>query len=237
MSTPALEIRAEPLTTRCARPLHRAEHACLGISPFNSYFSTERITALLAWADQRFDTLHLFIPDRAAAHTLEALGYPPERARHKARRQARYLRNKIDRALEQAGLDTGAGIILDAAALDGRPQYAALLEECHARYASDTDFRDACLDASRWVLHSRAGTHPTPAQQHAAVPYFLAELPLFLDTPSIVGADSSVFCYHNPPEFLRALYSHELSCTPHPHQGFATVVTPATAGQPAGTVR
>lgn len=54
--------------------------------------------------------------------------------------------------------------------------------------------------------------------------YFLAELPLFLDTPSIVGTETSVFCYHQPPEVLRRLYAGGLGRRPSAGQGFAVVV-------------
>ncbi|MGP4089377.1 tRNA-dependent cyclodipeptide synthase [Streptomyces sp. KR55] len=37
-----------PLSGRCAEVVERAEHACFGISPFNSYFSTARIRELAA---------------------------------------------------------------------------------------------------------------------------------------------------------------------------------------------
>lgn len=222
-----VEITAEPLTEQCAEPWVRGEHACLGISPFNSYFSLERITALVRWANKRFCGWHLFVPDQAAAYTLEAAGYAPERARRKAHRQARYLRNKIDAALAHAGIADGDALVLDGAALEHHSHYTALLAEAHEQFATDAVFRDACLGASRWVLQARTDEEPTSEQLHSAVRYFLAELPLFLDTPGLVGTDSSVFCYHQPPTFLHALYQRELPCRPHHGQGFATVTAEA----------
>lgn len=50
-----------------------------------------------------------------------------------------------------------------------------------------------------------AGQAPDEEQVEHAVRYFLAELPLFIDTPAIVGAGTSVFCYHKPPAVLRRL--------------------------------
>ncbi|ALV33206.1 hypothetical protein AS200_15080 [Streptomyces sp. CdTB01] len=58
-----------------------------------------------------------------------------------------------------------------------------------------------------------------------AVRYFLAELPLFVDTPAIVGAEVSVFCYHRPPAVLRRLYGRELAWHPAPGQGFAVLAS------------
>lgn len=225
MTGAVAEIDAQPLTQHCGEPWRRREHACLGISPFNSYFSTERIAALTQWALARFSKVHLFVPDQAAAYTLEALGYSPEKAAHKAHRQARYLRNKIERALEGVGVP-GCGLVLDAHAVEGNERYISLREQAYAQFEADSAFRRACLEASQWVLSTRTlDGEPTEDQLHSAVRYFLAELPLFQDTPGIVGADSSVFCYHQPPAFLHALYRRELSCWVHPCQGFATVTT------------
>jgi cyclo(L-tyrosyl-L-tyrosyl) synthase len=70
------------------------------------------------------------------------------------------------------------------------------------------------------------GQLPDEDQAEHAVRYFLAELPLFIDTPAIVGAGTSVFCYHQPPAVLRRLYGVELSRRPAAGQGFA-VVAPA----------
>lgn len=228
MTSATAEIDARPLTAYCRTPWNRRDHACLGISPFNSYFSTERILGLLNWAQARFHQVHVFVPDRPAAYTLEALGYPTDRAHRKAHRQARYLRNKIDHALEFAGFADAQHPVLDAQALDDNPRYTTLHRQEHTRFETDPTFRDACLDASRWVLATRVAGEPTKDQLRSAARYFLAELPLFLDTPGIVGTASSVFCYHQPPAFLQALYRRELPCWVHPRQGFATVAASST---------
>ncbi len=216
---------AEPLPTQCTFALSTAEHACLGISPFNSYFSTERITHLVGWAASTFGSFHIFVPDVPAAYTLEALGYPPGRAKHKARRQANYLHNKITRALETARIAQPTTPILDWASLSGNAHYGSLLDKARGLFDSDEDFRAACLDASHWVLDKRlpADTRVTTAQLTLAARYFLSELPLFTDTAGIVGTKTSVFCYHQAIPFLRHLYKHELSWKPSPSQGFVVL--------------
>lgn len=87
-----------PLSDSCAAALARGEHACFGIIPFNSYFSTERIRRLASWRLGHFERVHFFVPDVPSAFTLEALGYPPDRAAWKARRQEQYTRNRIGTA-------------------------------------------------------------------------------------------------------------------------------------------
>ncbi|GHE39178.1 hypothetical protein GCM10018771_19570 [Streptomyces cellulosae] len=57
--------------------------------------------------------------------------------------------------------------------------------------------------------------------------YFLAELPLFLDTPRIAGVAASVFCYHQVPVFLDDLFHHRLALRPVSGQGYLHVVEAA----------
>lgn len=217
-----------PLSGRCAEVVARAEHACFGISPFNSYFSTARIRELAAWGLERFDRVDFFVPDAPSAYTFEALGYAPEKAAWKARRQGQYTRNKIATALGSLGVADAGARVLGWAELEGNQAFGRLHEQGLERYAEDAGFRDACREATSWVLDGKlpAGQAPDDTQVERAVRYFLAELPLFVDTPAIVGAEASVFCYHQPPDVLRRLYAGELAWRPAPGQGFA-VVTPA----------
>ncbi len=216
------------LSGRCAEAMERAEHACFGISPFNSYFSTARIRELAAWGLERFERVDFFVPDAPSAYTFEALGYAPEKAAWKARRQGQYTRNKIVTALGSLGLADADKRVLGWAELEGNAAFERLHGSGVRRYAEDADFRDACREATGWVLAGKlpAGQAPDAEQVEHAVRYFLAELPLFIDTPAIVGAGTSVFCYHQPPAVLRRLYGRELSWRPAAGQGFA-VVAPA----------
>ncbi|WP_063824460.1 tRNA-dependent cyclodipeptide synthase [Streptomyces sp. CdTB01] len=224
-----------PLSTNCAAALARAEHACVGISPFNSYFSVGRIRQIAQWAYRRFARVDFFVPDGPSAYTLQALGYPPERAEWKARRQGQYTRNRINSALRDLGVRDGGSRILGWTELQGDAAFARLHAEGWVLYERDEDFQAACRETSAWVLSGRlpASRRPDENQVDCAVRYFLAELPVFLDTPAIVGADASVFCYHQPPPFLYRLYRSELTCQPAPGQGFV-VVTPS-AGCPRGS--
>lgn len=217
-----------PLTGKCRRNFAQRSHACFGISPFNSYFSTSRITELARWGLRQFDALHFFLPDVPAAHTLEALGYAPERARHKARRQGRYVYNKICRALGGLGVTTPENLILDWPVLRRNGRYLQLLGQAHALFDEDPGFRDTCLAAAAWALEGRLpdGTQPADEQLRVAVRYLLAEFPLFVDTPGIIDADASVFCYHQAPPFLQRLYEGALPCTSADGQGFLVTLPP-----------
>ncbi|MGW5054297.1 tRNA-dependent cyclodipeptide synthase [Actinokineospora sp. NPDC004072] len=218
-------LRPTPLTAQCADPLAAADHVCIGISPFNSYFTAERIADLARWAMARFGSFHFFVPDEPSAHTLQALGYDPRRAARKAQRQGNYTRNKISRALEQLPAPDRRDLVLDSAALAGNASYQRLLSEAHHRFRTDPAFAEGCLAASGWVMERRLpdGEQPTRAQLRHAVRYFLAELPMFIGAVEVVGARSSVFAYHQRVGFLERLYRGELSWKPLPGQGFVLV--------------
>ncbi len=218
-------LRPLPLTEHCAEPLSRAEHVCLGVSPFNSYFTVDRIADLARWAMSGFDRFHFFVPDGPSAFTMEALGYDPVRAARKAQRQGNYTRNKIVRALQQVCPSDPDTLILDSAVLDTDSVYLGLLSEAHRRFAVDPEFAEQCLYATGWVLDRRLpeGEHPTREQLRSAVRYFLAELPMFIGTVAVAGVGSSVFAYHQRVGFLERLYRGELSWRPLPGQGFVVL--------------
>ncbi|UQA92115.1 tRNA-dependent cyclodipeptide synthase [Streptomyces halobius] len=223
---------AQPLTENCCAAQRKASHACIGVSPFNSYFTTKRLVALADWALSRFDSCHFFVPDTVAAYTLEALGYPPDRARHKAQRQGQYVHNKITTALRTLSVDDPTRLILGMARLDGNPRYRELLDHAHGLFADDPIFQQACLDAAHWVLDRKLppDTPPSQEQLHLAVRYFLAELPLFVDSGRIAQSGPSVFVYHHPVDFLERLYRNELPWSPVPGQGFLVVQERESAG-------
>ncbi|GHE39185.1 hypothetical protein GCM10018771_19580 [Streptomyces cellulosae] len=139
---------ARPLTVRCQAAFADRGHACLGISPFNSHFSAERVASLARWALGTFERVHFFVPDTAAVHTLRALGYAPDRAAWKARRQGQYVRNKITRALSGIGVSEPERYLLDGQALTENAAYGQLLELVERRYREDQAFARACLEAS-----------------------------------------------------------------------------------------
>ncbi|MFD7668599.1 tRNA-dependent cyclodipeptide synthase [Streptomyces sp. NPDC059788] len=219
----------EPLTERCRGYLPTATHVCIGVSPFNSYFTTPRLRRLADWALTRFESVHFFVPDMAAAHTLRALGYDLDRARHKARRQGQYVHNKIVTALRALGVENPAGLVWGMDRLHHTPRYLTLFDEVHQRYEADESFGKACLDASHWVLEHKLppGTTATEEQLREAVRYFLAELPLFIDAGGIAGHRVSFFVYHQRVAFLERFFSRELSVRPTSGQGFLIVREPA----------
>src|SRR5689334_6023933 len=64
-------------TTRCDEIILLREHALIGISPFNSRFSSAYINALIDWATAHFDAIDVLLPcEEEAARLLMAAGSP-----------------------------------------------------------------------------------------------------------------------------------------------------------------
>ena len=199
----------------------------IGISPFNSYFSESRLRQLAAWGRENFAAMHLFIPDVPTTYTLLALGYPPKEANWKAKRQARYVINKTERALEAVGISgtKAKEIILTWERLEANARYQALLEEAARVYEQEADFRKDCQDAAWWVLEKRVGdpTARATVNLDLAAKYLLSEMPLFVDTPGVLEKESSLFAYHQCPPLLERLYGGHYRFQVSDNQGFVLV--------------
>lgn len=225
----------KPVSQRCASIYGAKDHAVIGVSPFNSHFSEERLTSLFTWAHQTFRAFHVFVPDEATRYTLEAAGYSEGKARRKARRQANYLLNKMERALKATSPGLGLSLVLTNGILERNKRYKALLARVELKFAVNTEFRRQCLDYTRWVLENQV-EDPDQLDEAAlmhGVRYFLEEMPLFMDSASIVGVRSSVFCYHQCPSALQGLYEDRSNGLIGDSQGFLVVDRPNRKTQAA----
>jgi cyclo(L-tyrosyl-L-tyrosyl) synthase len=220
-----------PVLESCQQALLKGEHACFGISPFNSYFNEARLMKLALWGRENFRSIHFFIPDKPSAFTLEALGYEPEKAEWKARRQSQYLKNKLSRALRGCSYSDEeiVGMILDWDTLLENPEYWSLYQRAGRLFQEDDIFRRECLDASRWVLEKRIydESELTTEVLTSAARYLLAEIPLFADTARITGQSSSVFCYHQCPAFIENLLRGRYPYPIGQGQGFVVIQEPS----------
>lgn len=221
----------KPISNICASLYEARDHAMIGVSPFNSYFSEGRLADLFSWANQHFNSFHVFVPDEATRYTLEAAGYSRARARKKARRQANYLLNKIERALSKTSPRLDQSFVLTNGVLRKNNRYNVLLARVEQRFATDEVFRQQCLECTRWVLENQVEAIDTidEAALLHAVRYFLEELPLFMDSASIVQTRTSVFCYHQCPAILQGLYEDRSDGLMDEQQGFLVVNRPMLA--------
>ncbi|MFD6157548.1 tRNA-dependent cyclodipeptide synthase [Nocardia sp. NPDC060256] len=224
----AVELTALPLTPNCAELLARREHVFLGISPFNSYFKRARIAELTRWAAAEFAYVQFHLPDVPCVFTLRALGLPEDKARKRAHENGLKMRNRIRDALGSAGLSGLESRVIDWTYLAENPVFAELHREAQDLFATHQEFRDRCLETTRNVLRHRLpdGAEPTADQCRLAAQYFLADIPLLIDTAGIVGSESSLYAYHRNIPFIDALFHRELPMQPVARQGYLTVRGP-----------
>ncbi|MFG1792827.1 tRNA-dependent cyclodipeptide synthase [Nocardia sp. NPDC049149] len=221
----ALELTALPLTPNCAELFARRDHVLLGISPFNSYFKRVRIVELTRWALGEFAYVQFHLPDVPGVFTLQALGLPADKARKRVRENGSKMRNRIRDGLAAAGLSDLDARVVDWAYLEENPVFVDLLREATDLFASDAVFRDLCLETTRNVLRHRLtdGSEPTIEQCRLAAQYFLADIPLLVDTAGVVGSETSLYAYHRVVPFIDALFRRELPMQPVARQGYLTV--------------
>lgn len=211
-------MQLQGVTAACSLLWERGAAALIGISPFNSYFDEQRIRQLLEFCGRGGRAVFLFIPDEVTRYTLEAKGYETSRAVQKMKRQIQYLRNKIVRAANGS-----VPIVFDCAELSKRDEYVRRHLALQRRFEIDPPFRQGCLDTTRWVL---AATPNDQVDERAAllgVRYLLAELPMFLHAPEIIGRKEVVFVYHQCPGFVADLYRGRYGDVPSSGQGFVEV--------------
>jgi cyclo(L-tyrosyl-L-tyrosyl) synthase len=190
----------------------RAEHALIGLSPWNGYYRPSRVGELITWACATFDRVDVLLPGFEAAHTLTAAGIEVHDAVHRACRAVKRLRNPARRALERAGIVNPELHLHTWTQLANRPAYSQARARAEQAYLLDPAVRRACrLTARGAVLHA-AGTgaaEPTEAQIDEAVGYAIAELPAVVNSPSIFGTETSVFVYHSRMDLVEPLISGE----------------------------
>lgn len=203
-----------PLTDRCGQICALGEYAIIGISAFNSYFSESTLQKIIHFTQCHFSDFDLYLPDKPNEFTLLALGYAPNKASRKARRQANYMRNKITTSLALFGYsETDAKKkIIDHEVLENNDAYSYAYNAIRNHFISDPTFKNRIIRASAKALKRKS----TQLKQHITITnedvcvsaeYLLAELPIMTSTNKILQKLSSVFCYHECPDYLKYLYA------------------------------
>ena len=209
----------------CQQIYIQKEHALLGISPFNSYFSEKNILDLIHWTIKNFQSFNIFIPDTLPIYTFLALGYEESKAIKKTKRQIAYLRNKIFRALAEAGfsIKEAEKLIIDISSLEQNKSYMNLRNNCYELYHSDLDFQFECNQCTSWVLSGYNVNLNELKDKYIAIRYLLDEIPLFVNSPAILNINTSMFIYHQTPAFINYLYNHSACDIVSKNQGFIHV--------------
>ncbi|WP_405671180.1 tRNA-dependent cyclodipeptide synthase [Streptomyces sp. NBC_01530] len=225
---PADLFEVRPFTPHCEVILTAADHAVIGVSPGNSYFSAHRVHDLARWGLAVFERVDFVYTDLHVAEMYEASGYPADEARRKAVKNLRGVRAKV---LGAVGAVDPGGTRLRAHAMSefrANTAYREIHEDLRTRLASDDEFRSTCEQLVDAFLSTKAAEdrQVTARQREVCLEYVTAEAPLFLDTPAILGVPSSLNCYHQLLPMAELLYAPGAGLRASRNQGHA-IVTPA----------
>ncbi|WP_246843277.1 tRNA-dependent cyclodipeptide synthase [Allokutzneria sp. NRRL B-24872] len=213
-----------PYTERCADLLSTGEHALLGISSFNSYYTDERVDQLLSWAFCEFSRVNVLLPGAEASWIPSMRGADPGRAKKRARQEVARLRRRVQRTLEDLGVDDPDAVTFTWTEVADNAHYDRLLEQAWAGYQDNEEFREACEAISTRVLQTNFGSaNPDPWTRESLIGYLFAELPFLVDTPRILGVPNSVFCYHRESPLVELLSRSSFSPRISPDQGHVVV--------------
>ena len=213
------------MSQNCKKIYLNRQHAILGVSPFNSYFSEKNILLLAEWASKSFNNFNIFVPDTLPIHTFLALGYEEARAINKTKRQVTYLNNKIYKALSNLGYSNERieELLINISCLKNNSNYVDLKSKCYDLYNNDLNFQRECNLATNWVLSGHQKNLDDLEHKHIAVRYLLDEMPLFINTPKILDIKTSMFVYHQSPDFIHYLYNKASCNILSENQGFIQV--------------
>lgn len=218
-------FKVEPLTLNCRTIWDEGDHVLIGVSPGNSYFTTQRITELTRWASARFTEVDFVYADLHVAAMFAALGHSDTHAARRASKELKAVRRRIVGGVESAGPPGGRIRVRALSEFSGNTVYGLLHQRVRHFLATDEEFRKGCDSMVEHFLAPKVagGQSITGRQRAVCLDYLAAELPFFLDTPAILGVPTSVSCYHALIPLTELLYAKGGGLRAARNQAYAVV--------------
>lgn len=233
---PAETLRLQPYTDHCRVIADEGAHVVIGVSPGNSYFTAQRLRELTRWGLDHFDQVDLVYTDLHVSDMYEALGYGVDEARRKAVKNLRGVRAKVGAAAAEAD-PTGVRVRARGMSEFGDvPAYRELHRTVLDAVAADPVVRATCDALTGIFLAGKLapGQRTDERQREVCRAYICAEVPLFLDTPAILGVPSSLNCYHQALPLADLLYGRGSGLRASRNQGHG-ILTPTGTTDPGAT--
>ncbi|MFC4036284.1 tRNA-dependent cyclodipeptide synthase [Streptomyces polygonati] len=169
----------------------------LGLSPFNSFYSTETVTALCRSAAVSFPDVHVVLPGapESALRYISA-GKEPRRAVLRSKRVIHDMRNVARRTLADCGVPDTDSRVHVLTRFAAHPRYREIRARVENAYRTQAPMREAVRAMTRTALATSTDAEPTPAQIEDNARYIFAESPLLLDATGVLGRPSALFVYH-----------------------------------------
>ncbi|MFG2753094.1 tRNA-dependent cyclodipeptide synthase [Streptomyces xanthophaeus] len=223
-----------PFTRTCRHIWEDGDHVLIGVSPGNSYFSSERITSLAQWATTRFAQVDFVYADLHVDRMFAAFGYTREHAEKRATKEIKAVRRRILKGVEESDSSHAEIRVRALSEFQENPVYQLLHRRVLHFLETDDVFRKGCEEMALHFVGSKLpeGESITAAQLQVCFDYMAAELPFFVDTPSILDVPSSVAAYHVKMPMTDVLFARGGGLRATRNQAYA-VVRP----EPAESVR
>ncbi|MEU0688812.1 tRNA-dependent cyclodipeptide synthase [Streptomyces uncialis] len=190
-------FRVEGLDLHDPRLAERYGTVVLGLSPFNSFYSTETVTALCRSASVSFADVHVVLPgapESALRHI--SAGKAPRRAVQRSKRVIHNMRNVARRTLAECGVPDTDSRVHVMTRFAAHPRYREIRTRIETAYRTQTPMREAVCAMTRTALAASIDSAPTPAQIEDNTPYIFAESPLLLDSTGVLARPRALFVYH-----------------------------------------
>ncbi len=190
-------FRVEGLDLHSPRLSERYGTVVLGLSPFNSFYSTETVTALCRSAAVSFSDVHVVLPGapESALRDISA-GKAPRRAVLRSKRVIHNMRNVARRALADCGVPDTDSRVHVLTRFASQPRYREIRARVETAYRTQAPMREAVHAMTRTALATSVDSEPTPAQIEDNTRYIFAESPLLLDSTGVLARPRALFVYH-----------------------------------------
>ena len=184
------------------QPLQEIDHALILLSPFNGYFTVKNMEILFSWAKNHTKSFNVFFMDKASKYNLMAMGYEESEAIRRTKKQDQNLYNKIITCMKNIGFDNNDSQekILLISHLCTNNNYLEIYKKCVELFETNMNFKNDCLSISKSFLQAKMNDF-SEESLYIAVNYLLEELPIWLNTPSIIKVSSSVLIYKDFSKF------------------------------------
>ncbi|MFE6848663.1 tRNA-dependent cyclodipeptide synthase [Streptomyces sp. NPDC057686] len=214
-----------PFTRTCRHIWEDGDHVLIGVSPGNSYFSAERIRSLAGWAVSRFAQVDFVYADLHVDRMFAAFGHTREHARKRAAKEIKAVRRRILKGVEESGHPHAEIRVRALSEFQPNPVYQLLHRRVLHFLETDEEFRRGCEEMALHFVGPKLpeGESITADQLQVCFDYMAAELPFFVDTPSILDVPSSVAAYHVKMPLTDVLFARGGGLRATRNQAYAVV--------------
>ncbi|MFE7454150.1 tRNA-dependent cyclodipeptide synthase [Streptomyces griseus] len=190
-------FRVEGLDLHSPRLAERYGTVVLGLSPFNSFYSTQTVTDLCRSAAVSFSDVHVVLPGapESALRYISA-GKSPRHAVQRSKRVIHNMRNVARRTLADCGVPDTQSRVHVMTRFVSHPRYQRSRALVETAYRTQPPMREAVHAMTRTALATSTDSEPTPAQIEVNTRYIFAEAPLLLDAAGMLARPSALFVYH-----------------------------------------